>query len=434
MSSSAEVNEGALINLSILEAINTAYKHNRDILIEEQKVAVAQAAVIEAQSEFLPKLDAVAGYTRNGNVLSLSSAGAKKDLGIFTGYKNDNTLGLQLTQILYNGRENAANLRQKRLQLNIEEQSLRAAKLDTEFDARRLYFGLLLARETQRIAEGLLSQAKSHYEEVQKKFAQGSASKFDLLQSKVQVSKVFPELIRAKSSVSLIESELKKLLGLKQQAKISLKDGFAYSPVKTDESDFLKTAYIEKPEMILVSLGVDVSKWSIERAKSYNRPQVYGKADYTYRSNDPMDMINKRHNNWDAGISVTVPIFDGFSSKAKVDQARSRYAGAVIEKENVAEAVAVEIKKACVDLDTAQSVIDSQKDNIEEAREALRIAEARYRNGEGTNLDVMDSQVSLSQVEKNLSEAIYDYLLALAYLDRTMGRSLINGQNGKKQG
>jgi outer membrane protein TolC len=119
---------------------------------------------------------------------------------------------------------------------------------------------------------------------------------------------------------------------------------------------------------------------------------------------------------------VSLPVFDGYSTKAKVDQARARYEQAVLAKEDLGEQIAVDIRKACLDLKQAQAIIESQKDNIEEAREALKISEVSYDNGEGTNLDVLDSQVSLSQVQKNLSEGVYDYLMAKAFLDRTMGQ------------
>jgi outer membrane protein TolC len=85
----------------------------------------------------------------------------------------------------------------------------------------------------------------------------------------------------------------------------------------------------------------------------------------------------------------------------------------------------VDIRQACLDLNEAKALIDSQKDNIEEAREALRISIVSYDNGVGTNLDVLDSQVSLAQVQQNLFQGIYDYLMAGAFLDRTRGKSYI---------
>jgi len=411
-------------NLSVDEAIAVAFKNNKDIQISEQEVIAAHAGITGARSAFLPRLNAQAGYVHTGSVLSLSqNQSAKKDPGIFTGYRNDNKAGLTLDQNVFNGGVNTANLRQKQLTVRIQEETLRARKLDTEFEVKNLYYGLLLAHETERIAHNLLDQAKSHYEDVKNKYEQGTASRFDLLQSGVQVSKLMPELIKAKNAVDLLDAELKKLLGLKMRVSVVLKDSFVYNPVEINESEFLKTAYLDKPEMKLMALGVDVNKWSIEMAKAGHRPQVNAALGYNYRSNDIGDMVNSRHNNWDAGLSVSIPVFDGFSTKAKVEEARARYTQAQLEKENLAEQIAVDIRKACLDLNKAQSVINSQKDNIEEAKEALKIAEVRFDNGEGTNLDVMDAQVSLSQIEKNLSEGIYDYFMAEAYLNRVMGRS-----------
>ena len=183
---------------------------------------------------------------------------------------------------------------------------------------------------------------------------------------------------------------------------------------------------MNKPEMILKSLGIDINKWSIQMAKSGFRPQVNAQGAYNYTSNNLANMFNDRHSNWNVGFSLTIPIFDGFSTKAKVDAAKARYLQAAIDKDNLSDQIALDIRQGCLDLRQAESIIDSQKDNIEEAKEALRIANVSYDNGEGTNLDVLDAQVSLSQIQKNLSEGIYDYLMAQAFLDRTMGKSFVN--------
>ena len=425
---------GSQAFLSLDETIRIAFKNNKDIQVQEQEILAAKAGILGARSEFLPKVDINAGYSHAGTVLKMApQPGAKKDPGIFTGFENSNSLGLELNQNLYNGGANTAGLHQAQLKLQIQETSLRARKLDTEFEAKRLYYGLLLAYETERIARDLLGQAKSHYEEVRQKFDNGTASRFDVLQSKVQVSKLAPELIRAQNAVSLIGAELKKLLGVKMQENISLKEKLSYNPILVQENEFLKTAYLDNPEVTLLALGVDAGKWSITRAKAADRPQVNAGLGYNYISNDVGDMFNSRHSNWNSGISVSIPIFDGFSSKAKVDEAKARYAQAVLQKDDLSDRIAVDIKKACLDLQKAQSLIDSQKDSVEEAKEALKISEVSYANGEGTNLDVLDSQVSLSQIEKNLSEGIYDYLMAQAFLDRTRGMNFLKEDSNEKK-
>jgi outer membrane protein TolC len=115
-------------------------------------------------------------------------------------------------------------------------------------------------------------------------------------------------------------------------------------------------------------------------------------------------------------------IFDGMATKAKVDAAKAKYGQAFLAKANIADQLVVDVKTACLDMKKADAIAVSQRDAIVEAKEAVRIAEIGYDNGVTTNLDVLDTQVSLSQVEKNLAEGIYDYLMAQAQLDRILGR------------
>jgi outer membrane protein TolC len=427
---------GKVFLRSLEEAVVMAYRNNRDIQAQEKQIAVAKADILGARSAFLPNLDLNAGYTRNGDVLRASTATAsKKDYGVFGGYKNNNRLGLSLDEMIYNGGADIAAFKQARLVFDEQLQTLRAVKLNVEFETRRLYYGLLLGYETRRIAENLVTQAQAHYEDTKRKFEQGTASRFDVLQSKVQVSLLMPELINALNAIDLIQAELNKLLGLNVQDSIVIEDEMQYFPIAIEEDEFLKQAYLHKPEMILQSLGIDVNKWGIRLAKSGWLPQVSAGAEYFYQSNNTANMFNTRHNNWNVGVSVSLPIFDGFATKAKVDAARALYAQSLITRENVSDQIAVDVRKACLDLRQAASIISSQEDNLEDAREALKISNVRYDNGIGINLDVLDAQVSLAQVEENLAQGIYDYLMAQAQLDRTMGKEFLTAaeEQGEEQ-
>lgn len=428
-------NATGVILSSLKDAVSVAFKNNKDIQIQEKEIEIAKANILGARSAFLPKLNASFGYTHNDAVLSLgSTTTSKKDAGVLTGYKNSNKIGVSLDESIYNGGADIANFKQAKLGLRVSDEGLRAKKLDVEFETKRLYYGLLLAYETERITQDLVSQAKLHYEDVQNKYQQGTSSRFDALQSKVQVSLLMPELIKAKNNVDLIMAELKKLLGLKMQDSLTANERLQYSLIEIKEGEFLKQAYLNKPEMILDSLGIDINKWSIEMAKAGWRPQINASGSYAYTSNNWANILNNKHSNWQAGVSVSVPIFDAWSTKAKVEEAKAKYAQAVLSKDNLSDQIAVDIRQACLDLKEAQTLIDSQKENVEEAREALRISTVSYDNGVGTNLDILDSQVSLAQVQQNLSQGIYDYLMAGAFLDRTMGRSVLEEAENEKKG
>ncbi|MEK7308354.1 MAG: TolC family protein, partial [Nitrospirota bacterium] len=302
------------------------------------------------------------------------------------------------------------------------------------FDAKRLYYGLLLAYETERIAQDALNQAIQHYEIVKQMYKYGTSSKFDMLQSGVQVSLLEPDVVKAQNEIESLKADLNKLLGRKIDLVLETDEKLVYNFIGIKENEFLKTAYLDRPEMRLKSLGIDIDKWEIQMAKSGYRPSVDLLAGYSYRSNNLNNLINEKHRNWNAGIAVNIPIFEGFSTRAKVDAAKARYVQAKIDKDNLVDTIAVEVRKACLDLKKSASIIQSQKDNLDEAKEALRISEVSYANGVAINLDVLDSQVSLAQIQKNLAAGIYDYLMAQAYLDRSIGKSIIRETKNEKKG
>lgn len=414
-------------SLSLEDALLLAYKNNKDILIQESETKAAKAKIMGAKSEFLPKLNLAGGYIHNSAVVDLEGVPIKlpKDPGVFFGYDNEGMLGITIDQPIYTGGRNTAELRQSLLNLRVQEESLRLKKIAIEFETKRLYYGLLLAYETERITKKLFVQTNAHYEDVEKNYKEGTSSRFDVLQSKVQVSKIIPQLVKAKNSSKLILAELKKLLGIDLEEKMELSGSLEFSFIGIKEERFLKQAYRNRPDLIMKDMGIDISKQSIEIAKSASRPQINANLNYNYTSDDLGNMFNSDHNLWNAGIKVGIPIFDGFSAKAKVDEAKARYEQITLEEEDLREQIALDIRNACLDLAESSAIIKSQKDSIEEAAEALKIAEISYNNGVATNLDVLDSQVSLSQIEKNLSEAIYDYVMAKAYLDKARGKQTI---------
>jgi len=400
-------------NLTLAGTILIAFGNNKDIQMQEAEIAIASANIQGAISPFLPQINFQAAYAHNDKVLAQN---------IFSGYGNDNLAKIALSESIYSGGANMANFKQAKLSLDVQQETLRAKKMNVEFDAKRLYYGLLLAYETQRIARDALDQAIAHYEDVRQMYKHGTASRFDLLQSGVQVSLLEPNVVKAKNEIDSLKADLNKLLGRKVDFPITIDEKLSYSFIGIKENEFLKTAYLRRPEMKLKSLGIDIDKWEIQMAKSGYRPTVDFLGSISYRSNNLGNMFNRRQQNWNAGISVNIPIFEGFSTKAKVDAARARYAQAKIDKDNLIDTIAVEVRKACLNLKEATSIIQSQKDNVQEAKEALRIAEVSYQNGVAINLDVLDSQVSLAQIQTNLASGIYDYLMALAYLDRSIGK------------
>lgn len=410
-------------SLNLDDSIKTALRNNKSIQMQEAQVKDAMAQKQYAVSNFLPKAYANFGYTHNeASYMSDPLPGHRKDTRIFQGYDNDNLLTITAQQDIFNGGADIYTFKQSNVNLMTQKETLKATRLEIEYDVKQYFYGLLLAYETERVAKNLLEQAEAHYLDVKAKFDQGTSSRFDVLQSKVQVSTILPQLITAQNQIQLIMADFKKVLYLDMRDDVKIEGKLECSPIPIEESEFLSEAYKKRPEMKLKILGVDLEKWDIELAKSTGLPQVSGSFEYSARSDDISNMINKRHDNWNAGIQVSLAIFDGLSTASKINQARAKYAHARLDKEDYINQIAVDVKQACLNLQEAQAVIEAEKESVDEAREALRLSEVRYDNGVGINLDVLDSQVALAQVEQSLADAMYNYLMAKADLDRIMGK------------
>jgi outer membrane protein len=415
--------EKEILSLSLDDTLRMALDNNRDIRIQEEEVSFARANVTAVQSKFFPQASIGYGFTYNDAVATTDALRYnRKDTRIFYGFKSNNQLTLNGSQMIYDGGASIANLKAARVQLKMQEETLAARKLDIEFEARRLFYGLLLAYETVRINRDLVDQAQAHYENVKNKFEQGTSSRFDALQSKVQVSKLIPPLVQAENSVEIISNDLKKLLYLDIGSRIKLKESLRYNPIEISPEESLDEAYMNSPQMHLKILGVDLEKWAIEFAKSGWYPNISATGNYAYISDKIVDMLNPRHDNWNLGLNAGFSVFDGMSTLAKVKEARARYSQAILAKENIMDQIAVDVRRGCLDMKAARAIILSQKESIAEAKDALNISYIGYDNGVMINLDVIDAQVSLSQVEKNLAGGIYDYLMAKAFLDKVIGR------------
>jgi outer membrane protein TolC len=248
------------------------------------------------------------------------------------------------------------------------------------------------------------------------------ASKFDVLQSKTNLSLQMPPLVKAENNVEVINAQFKKLLVIDIRDPIMVDGALKIKDIEVKETDFLSEAYRRNPQMILKVLGVDLSKWAIEFEKAGWLPKVDAGMSYMYKTDNLNNFVNPEHNLWSVGMRASMPLFDGFATKAKVDEARAKYGQARFEKSDYADQLAVDMRTACLDVRKAKALIDAQSDSVIDAKEALRLSEVRFRNGVGINLDVFDAEVSLAQVETSLAQAIYDYIMAKAQIDKLRGR------------
>ena len=118
---------------------------------------------------------------------------------------------------------------------------------------------------------------------------------------------------------------------------------------------------------------------------------------------------------WFVGLQISQLVFDGGVIRARAEERKSQREKNNTELEGTANDVRLAVRSAYLDMDTASSAIASSRRSVELARESLRLAERRFKEGVGTSLEVLDANVNLLSAETGLQQSLYQ--LDSAYLE-----------------
>jgi outer membrane protein len=399
------------------EALRIGIARNLRLQESEKRVAEARQALLRSRALFMPRAQLTSGYSVRDAAFTIPSylmKDAPKDPGIFTGYKNDWSMRLQVDQTLFAGGRNYYTHQIAEKDTAVQEENLKLRRLNLEVEITRAYYAVILAQQVVQIKQDLIDQSKRHQTEVSRRFQAGDASRFDRLRAMVQVANLQPELIRARNSVELASAQLKNVLGLDQNDTLTVTGRIEYIPEKTELPTALRQALEKRPEIHASRLVREIQEGVVKVSRARFFPVLGAFFSQDFRSDHVDSMFGSRHRNWTVGFNMSLPLFEGGSrfyqqreDRLKADQARLR-------EEQAGRDVQVEVIQASLELQRAAEVIESQRQTVEQAEEAFKIANISYANGVLTNLEQMDTQLALDQARINYITAIYDYMVGRA--------------------
>jgi len=156
-------------------------------------------------------------------------------------------------------------------------------------------------------------------------------------------------------------------------------------------------------------------------------PELYFNGNWQTQAqeNDPRSFNNWRYkNSVYVGLNLKIPIFDGFQTTSKVEQARVDFYKAKEEYDKTVKLLKNNLKDVFLSIDEAKKKLDSYKATIEEAELAYDISQKRYSSGVGTQLETIDAMVSLTRAKVNYYNSIYDYYILHAQLDQLLANEI----------
>jgi len=439
------------INLDLKTARELALNNNPSLKLAREGVAKSRAKVTEARSAFMPSISGFSQYQHAWDLqvskipnflkepfdilnFNLYQAGLTSSytpmpayLEMAFGLENTVALGLQIQQPLYAGGMVRNAYKISKIGSEIANTQLIATEQKVLAEVASAYYGVLFANSAAEVAEEGLHSAQQNLEQVQKFFEVGKSSRFDVLRAEVQVANFTPMVITANNAKRLAESSLRVTIGVADDVSFNYVEKLKYvetNLLSLSLEELLAIAMRERPEIKMLSDQKEILQKQVALTKASHLPTlVFGTSyQYTGQRNDLKFVGDDFYKSFNSSISLSIPIFSGFGTSAKVQQAKIAVKETNYQAETALNGIKLEVKSAYYKLKEASENVETQAKTIEQAKEALRLAELMYSEGSSTQLDVLNSNVALNQAQMNYQKSLYEYNVALATLKKAINQ------------
>ncbi len=434
--------------LSLGDCISLALESSPTILVSQERQVIAGKEITSAYGQFLPTISLSGSYQKSDRtdfdvqdydylprtdytfdsagdstawIGQMAVPGGFSDKDISTTYK---TLSGNADLNLFAGFSKFSTLSSAKNNLKAAEASAGYTRQLIVENVISAYYNLLRYHELLKVAAETRDQAAKELERTETYFRLGSAAKSDVLQQRVRLENTKLDVVVSDNNVK------KAFVDLAYNMNRPLASGFIIddSVLHTDfVVEDLNSLY---EEALLQRLDLESSKHSLEAknndvttATSGYLPRLDVFANYSRSDNEsPYKFGSQVSSSTAYGARVSWNIFDKFQTWTRRGQAQANARIAEYEYDQARMNVQVEIRQLFNSLVEARERANVSRETIVQSEEELRLAQERFRVGAGTTLDVIVAQVNLANSRGQEVQAMCDFLIGEAKMNRAVGR------------
>ena len=408
--------------LNLADCTKLALINNKVLQRIVQEKQIARGERLTSYSAILPSVNLTGQYNRLDEVTSFeidTPAGKEK---IQFGDVDNYSAVLTVTQPVFAGGAIPARINAARLLSLFTDETVRAAVQDLIYNAEHAYYDVLLSQQLLQISTDAVRSSQAHLDNVKLRQRGGVASDFDVLRAEVELSNFQAEFIQNKNAISVAKANLIKIMGVSQESDFVLSDELLYVPSDITMEQAVETAYKNRPDLLGREFDIRRQRELLKIARSQYYPVISGYYTNTWAKPDPHSMMEIQWGHaWQAGVTASIPIFDGFAREGGLVEQKARLKQGQIDLIDAEETTIFELTKAQLNIENAAEFIESQRLNLNKAQEGLRLAEVGYKEGTKTQVELIDAQAALTTARANHYQAIYSHIIAKLDFQRAMG-------------
>lgn len=318
-----------------------------------------------------------------------------------------------------------------------------ATRNDIALEARRRFYGVVRAVRLSEVASSSLKLARDDERRVKALYEVGSVSKSDLLKARVRTSQSQLDSLLSNHAILNARIELATLLTMAESDLAEIDTTLGGATRTFELAAVMTEVSAARPDVKAAELNVRAAQAGLNSARFQRLPSVQLSGSY--------DLVSKRRTKSQAdffdstgttllgvgrddserssdpsrslALSLSVPIFDGFLTDARIASARAKLLSARATRDALVRSLQGEVRQTLLGYQEATEREDLARQTLASASENLNLVQQKYNVGSATILDLIDSQVQLQRAQSDLVSALADIRVAEAAVDRVRGKS-----------
>ncbi len=414
--------------LKLDDAIRIALESQPRIKASEQRIRARQALLGQAKSAYYPTVSFNNAYRS-----STSSGTTKTSIKAFDFVSS----AASMNWTIYNFGRREGTVQEAKDNLESERFATQTTTEEVILGVKQAYYRYLQAKALVRVREDTVKDREWLVRRAKGFFEVGTRAKIEVARAEAGLFSAKANLIAAENGVKIGWAELKNTMGVNKLAVqplaeeallekplISLTEQMAIHKPVMSLAKALRAAYATRPELRDFESQRKAQDSAIATARRSHLPEILFNASYGRRQsstrNDggafPLSV------NWSVQVNVNIPIFSGFDTTYKVEEALRNYHEVRALEEKTRQRIALEVERSYLNLIEVGERIKATESAVRSGQENQDLANGRYRVGVGSIIEITEAQVIFTEAQTNHIQSITDYKIAEAELAKALGQ------------
>jgi len=417
------------ITVSLSKAIEIAMSESPTIKVANKEIERVNYSKKERLSALFPTISGSGSYSRtfskSKSVISMNGVPMILEFGV------DNTFSAGVSASLPIIAPTLwATLKMNEYDAQLALESAHSSQLSLINQIKKAYYAILLSQDSYDVFKRSYKNSFENANVIKNKYKQGTVSEYEWIRADVQVKNAESNLTSAESAVSMSKLQLKILMGLDMDVQIKVLGKL--SDLEAEKySEYMKVdtgAIAKNIDLVQFDIKSKQLEQSLKIQQSAWLPSLGASINYSYNSlgNDSQKMFND-YTNYpasSAGISLSIPIFQGGSKYFKYKQIKIQQEELKIQRENLKRSVDLQVLNCIDNIKKSIKKIESNKEGLKQAEKALSISQKMYDVGGATYLDLNNTELAYINAGLSYNQSIFDYLSAKADLEKLLSKNL----------